>query len=413
MSQLHLDFHTFTLANGLRVLVHPDPALPQAIVNVLYRVGSKDENPNRTGFAHLFEHLMFRGSKHVPHYDTHVQRVGGQNNAFTHFDITNYYISLPANQIETAMWLESDRMLGLDFTEENLETEKRVVIEEFKQRYLNQPYGDAYLQLLPLHFQHHSYQWPVIGKHISHIEEATMEDVKDFFYGFYAPNNATLTVAGDVTVEQVKHLAEKWFGPIPFRELKKQKQTPEPVQQAHKLKTVHAEVPYPAVYNMFHIPAYGTRDYFIADILTDILTAGRGGKLNKKLVREDQIATRVSAFSWSMHDPGVLSIDAFVAEGKTPEQYQEALFQVIDDLQNLTQAALSRVQRKLASSFTLQQIKLQNKTFALAFSDAIGDPNLANATPEIYQSITLDEVKKAAATYLAPSNASTLFYLPQ
>ena len=184
---MNINYETFTLENGLRVLVHPDPSLPQAVVNVLYRVGSKDEDPERTGFAHLFEHLMFRGSKHVPNYDTHVQRVGGQNNAFTHFDITNYYISCPANQIETALWLESDRMLGLDFTEENLKAEKSVVIEEYKQRYLSQPYGDAYIRMLPVHFNNHSYQWPVIGKDISHIEEATMEDVKDFFFGFSIP----------------------------------------------------------------------------------------------------------------------------------------------------------------------------------------------------------------------------------
>ncbi|MFK7969760.1 MAG: M16 family metallopeptidase [Bacteroidia bacterium] len=410
---MNIQYEHFTLDNGLRVLVHQDPSLPQAVVNVLYRVGSKDEDPNRTGFAHLFEHLMFRGSKHVPNYDTHVQRVGGQNNAFTHFDITNYYISLPANQIETAFWLESDRMLGLDFTEENLEAEKSVVIEEYKQRYLSQPYGDAYIKMLPVHFQTHSYQWPVIGKDISHIEEASMQDVKDFFFGFYAPNNASLTVAGDVTLEQVKHLAEKWFGPIPSRKLKKKKLPTEPQQREHRQLEVLAKVPFAAVYNMFHIPPHSDRNYYIADIITDILSSGRNARLTRSLVRDRQLATQVNAFSWAMHDPGVLSIDGFVMQGKTPEAYQAALREELDDLQNLTEAELKRVQRKLAASFTLQQAKLQNKTFALAFSDALGNPDLANTTPEIYQSITLEEVKQSAAILLAESNSTTLFYLPE
>lgn len=410
---MNIEYNTFTLDNGLRVLVHHDASLPQAVVNVLYRVGSKDEDPERTGFAHLFEHLMFRGSANIPKYDTHVQRVGGQNNAFTHFDITNYYISLPANQIETAFWLESDRMLGLDFTEENLKAEKSVVIEEYKQRYLSQPYGDAYIRMLPVHFKKHSYQWAVIGKEIAHIEEATMQDVKDFFFGFYAPNNASLTVTGDVTVDQVKALAEKWFGPIPSRPLKKRPLPQEPVQQEHRTLEVRAKVPFAAVYNMFHIPPHKERNYYIADILTDILTSGRNAKLTQRLVRERQVATQINAFSWAMHDPGVLSIDGFVAQGTSPEEYQAALREELDALQNLTQDELRRVQRKLAASFTLQQTKLQNKTFALAFSDALGNPDLANTTPEIYQSISLEEVKEGAATFLAEANSTTLFYLPE
>jgi predicted Zn-dependent peptidase len=410
---MNIQYETFTLPNGLRVLVHPDPSLPQAVVNVLYRVGSKDEHPDRTGFAHLFEHLMFRGSKHVPNYDTHVQRVGGQNNAFTHFDITNYYISLPANQIETAFWLESDRMLGLDFTEENLEAEKSVVIEEYKQRYLNQPYGDAFIKMLPVHFNKHSYQSPVIGKDISHIEGATMQDVKDFFFGFYAPNNASLTVGGDVTVEQVKHLTEKWFGPIPQRNLKKHSLPQEPAQREHRQMEIRAKVPFAAVYNMFHIPPHNHRSYYIADIITDILASGRNAKLTRSLVREQQVATQVNAFSWAMHDPGILSIDGFVAQGKTPEEYHAALRKELDALQQLTETELQRVQRKLAATFTLQHTKLQSKTFALAFGDSLGDPELANTTPELYQSISLEEVKDAAAEFLAETNSTTLFYLPE
>ena len=217
----HIHYESFVLDNGLKVIVHEDHSIPKAVVDVVYKVGAKDEDEERTGFAHLFEHLMFGGSKHIEDYDTPLQRVGGENNAFTTNDITNYYITLPSNQLETAFWLESDRMLELDFSQHSLDVQKSVVIEEFKQRYLNKPYGDAHLILRSLHYKVHPYKWPTIGKEISHIEGASLDEVKDFFYGFYAPNNATLIVAGDVKTDEVRRLAEKWFGPIPNRKLKK------------------------------------------------------------------------------------------------------------------------------------------------------------------------------------------------
>src|SRR5882762_10287024 len=201
-------FNKFTLDNGLRVIVHEDNTTPMAVLNILYDVGARDEDPEQTGFAHLFEHLMFGGSVNIPHYDEPLQRVGGENNAFTSNDITNYYITLPAANIETAFWLESDRMLSLAFSEKSLEVQRNVVIEEFKQRYLNQPYGDVWLKLRPLAYKVHPYQWATIGKEISHIENATMDDVKGFFFKHYLPPNAILVVAGNVTVDQVKSLSE-------------------------------------------------------------------------------------------------------------------------------------------------------------------------------------------------------------
>lgn len=410
---LRINYETFTLDNGLKVIVHEDHSIPKAVVDIVYRVGSKDEEAHRTGFAHLFEHLMFEGSKHIPHYDTPLQRVGGQNNAFTSSDITNYYLSLPSNQLETAFWLESDRMLELGFSQEKLDIQKSVVIEEYKQRYLNQPYGDAHIKLRSLHFQTHPYKWPTIGKEIAHIEEATLEEVEEFFYGYYAPNNATMVVAGDIHPDDVRQLAEKWFGEIPRRTLKKHPLPQEPVQQEAKSMTVYGKVPFPAVYKMYHIPAHTDREYYVSDILTDLLSNGKSGLLFQHMVKTRQVSPQVGAFSWGMHDPGCISIDGKVAEDQTVEAYEAALSETLTQLQDLQEDDLGRIKGKLEATFVMQKTTILNKAMGLAISDALGDAELINRTPEIYHSITLDEVKEAASKYLAPENSSTLYYLPE
>ena len=410
---LHLNFETFYLDNGLKIIVHEDHSIPKAVVDILYKVGSKDEDENRTGFAHLFEHLMFEGSQHIPQYDVPLQRVGGQNNAFTTSDITNYYLSVPANQLETGFWLESDRMLQLAFSQKKLDIQKSVVIEEYKQRYLNQPYGNAHLLLRALHFEVHPYKWPTIGKDISHIEGASLQEVKDFFYGYYAPNNATLVVAGDVQTDQVLQLAEKWFGEIPRRDLKKHKIPQEPPQTGARHTTVKGNVPFAAVYKMYHIPAYTDEEYYVADMITDLLSNGKSSILNQYMVKEQQLSPGVNAFSWGMHDPGVISIDGKVAEGKSMEAYEKGLQESIDRLMDLTEEDMERIKGKLESTFVMQKTTMLNKAIGLAFSDSLGDANLINRTPEIYRSISLDQVKTAAAKYLAPENCSTLYYLPQ
>lgn len=410
---LHIPFEVHTLSNGLRIIIHPDRSIPKAVINVIYRVGAKDEDEHRTGFAHLFEHLMFEGSQHIPSYDTPLQRVGGQNNAFTTSDITNYYLSIPSNQLETGFWLESDRMLGLNFSQEKLDIQKSVVIEEFKQRYLNQPYGNAHLELRKLHYEVHPYHWATIGKEISHIAEATLEEVKDFFYGYYAPNNATLVVAGDVDVDQVLSLAEKWFGPIPTRNLKKQTLAQEPVQTEAKQIEYRGEVPFEAVYKMFHIPAHTDKAYYTADMITDILANGKSSLLHQHMTLEKEVSPNASAFSWGLHDPGIISIDGQVAAGKSIAEYETALQEVFDQLMEIDEDNLQRMKTKLSASFVIQKTRLLNKAIELAMSDVLGDPDLINKTPEIYQSITLKELKTAAAEILAPSNSSTLYYLPQ
>ncbi|MEO0469532.1 MAG: pitrilysin family protein [Bacteroidota bacterium] len=409
----HIHFESFFLENGLKVVVHEDHSVPKAVFDIIYRVGAKDEDPSRTGFAHLFEHLMFRGSKHIPNYDRPLQRVGGANNAFTSADVTNYYISLPANQLETAFWLESDRMLELDLTEEKLEAEKSVVIEEYKQRYLNQPYGNAHLKLRELHFETHPYHWSPIGKDISHIAEASMEDVKDFFYGYYAPNNATLVVAGDVKVDEVRQLAEKWFGGIPRRSLKKHPIPQESPQTAARSMSLHGPVPMEAVYRMYHVPAFQERDFFIADMITDLLSGGKSGMLFQDLVKEQQISPSVGAYIWPMHDPGMISLDGKVAPGKTISAYESAVDESLAKLQDVQPEDLQRVKGKQEAGYVMQRTTLLNKATSLAISDAIGDINLVNQTMDIYRSIELDEVKTVAETYLRPENCSTLYYLPE
>src|SRR6267154_1362686 len=310
-----IPFSQFTLENGLQVIVHEDTSVQIAVMNILYDVGSRDEHPDKTGFAHLFEHLMFGGSKNIPSYDEPLQLVGGENNAFTNTDITNYYLTVPAANLETGFWLESDRMLSLSFDPKVLEVQRKVVIEEFKQRYLNQPYGDVWLKLRPLAYSTHPYQWATIGKEVSHIEQATMDDVKDFFFSHYVPSNAVLVVAGNVTLDQVKQLAEKWFGPIPSGNKKKRTLPAEPRQNEKRILHTEAKVPANALYKTFHMPGRFHGDYYAVDMLSDILSRGESSRLYQALVKEKEIFNSISSFVMGTVDPGLLVLNGRLKEG--------------------------------------------------------------------------------------------------
>jgi zinc protease len=412
VSMSAVQFHAFTLSNGLKVIVHEDHSIALAVVNILYRVGARNEVEDKTGFAHLFEHLMFGGSKHIPSYDSCLQIVGGENNAFTTNDITNYYLTVPSNQLETGFWLESDRMLELDFSQKNLDVQKSVVIEEFKQRYLNKPYGDAHLILRGLHYTTHPYRWPTIGKEIAHIEKATLENVKEFFYGYYAPNNATMVVAGNVTVDQVKALAEKWFGDIPSRTLLHSPLPVEPPQTAPRKATVYRDVPYPSVYKMYHIPAKDSPEYFAADMITDLLSSGKAGHLYQHMVKEKQVATSVRAFSWGAHDPGAISIDGTVASGKTVEEYESALQEVLDGLLNIEESEMSRIKNSIESQYLMDRTTLLSKAMNLAICDSLGDVNLINTSLQGYLGLTRQDIIEGTRKYFRPENCSTLYYMP-
>src|SRR6201996_357630 len=325
-------FNRFTLDNGLRVIVHEDHTTPMAVLNILYDVGARDENPEQTGFAHLFEHLMFGGSVNIPIYDEPLQRVGGENNAFTSNDITNYYITLPSANLETAFWLESDRMLSLAFSKKSLEVQRNVVIEEFKQRYLNQPYGDVWLKLRPMVYKKHPYQWATIGKTIKHIEDAKMEDVKAFFKKHYNPQNAIMVVGGDIKTEDIKLLAEKWFGPIPAGEKYHRNLPQEPEQHEERRETVTAKVPLNDVYIAFHMGARLDPSYYVAELMSDILSRGNSSRLYRTLVKEKQLFSEVHAYISGSLDTGMFVFEGKPLEHVSTETAEAAIWEELEKL---------------------------------------------------------------------------------
>lgn len=407
-----INFQHFELDNGLRVFVHPDHDTPMAVLNVLYDVGSRDEEENKTGFAHLFEHLMFGGSVNIPNYDEPLQRVGGDNNAFTSPDITNYYITVPAVNLETAFWLESDRMLSLSFDPKVLEVQQSVVIEEFKQRYLNQPYGDVMLKLRPLAYKVHPYRWPTIGQEISHIEDATMADVKGFFGKHYLPNNAILVVAGNVTLEEVRRLSEKWFGPIPAGIRPERNLPAEPEQKEKRLIETEAEVPSDALYMAFHMPGRMDTLYHASDLMGDILGRGKSSRLYASLVEEKKLFNSLSAYVTGSVDPGLLMIEGKTNHGVGLEAAEAAVWELIHNFKKeaFSETELSKVKNKAESTLVFSELELLNRAMNLAFAVNLGNPNLVNVEGELIQGVKREEVMAQADKILKEENASVLRY---
>lgn len=407
-----ITFETYFLDNGLKVILHENLSVNKVAVNVLYRVGSRNENKDLTGLAHLFEHLMFSGSKNIPEYDTPLQLAGGQNNAFTSTDITNYYLVLPANQIETGLWLESDRMLELAFSQKSLDIQKSVVIEEFKQRYLNQPYGDAFLLIRPVHFQVHPYQWATIGKDISHIEKVTLEDIKSFFYHYYSPANATLVVAGGVPIEEMKKLVEKWFGSIPYREVKKTVLPQEPPQNEAKKIVAEREVPVSAFYRCYHVPERTHPHHAACDLITDLLSNGKNSRLYKHLILKTKVATSVNAYHWGAYDPGMLTIEAKINPEFTFDDFEKELKIAMEELyQTVDDKEIERMNNQLESMSLFGNTSIMNVAMNLAIYDSIKEPNLINTWQEPYWKVTPDDIRMVLDTYLKPENSTTLYYV--
>lgn len=407
-----IDFDSFKLANGLQVLVHEDPSVQIAVMNILYDVGSRDERSDKTGFAHLFEHLMFGGSLNIPSYDEPLQRVGGENNAFTNTDITNYYLTVPSDNLETGFWLESDRMLSLSFDPNVLEVQRKVVIEEFKQRYLNQPYGDVWLKLRPLAYQVHPYQWATIGKEISHIEEATMTDVKDFFYSHYLPNNAVLVVAGNVKRDQVEQLAEKWFGPIPSGKIPKRNLPTEPTQREKRMLEVEADVPAEALYKTFHMPGRFHSDFHAADLASDVLGRGDSSRLYQKLVKEKQVFNSVSAFTMGTIDPGLIVINGRVKENISLLDAEKELDEAISDFidKGVTDLELEKVKNQALSTLEFGEVEVLNRAMSLAFSSLSGDAGLVNREVELINKINAEDINRMGKEILRADNSSVMYY---
>jgi len=408
-----IDFSRFELANGLRVVVHEDKSTPMIAVNILYNVGARDESPDKTGFAHLFEHLMFGGSANIPNFDEPIQMAGGENNAFTNNDITNFYNILPAENIETAFWLESDRMLSLNFSKESLEVQRKVVLEEFKETCLNQPYGDVWHHISEMAYKVHPYQWPTIGKVPKHVEDATLEDVKNFFYKYYRPNNAILVVSGNTTVEIMKALSAKWFGQIPKGDDVGAKNIPqEPKQQQLVQRTKYAKVPIDSLYLAFHIPGRVDEDYYATDLLSDVLSNGASARLYRRLLKEKRLFSQIDAYITGNIDPGLLIIEGKPAEGVSLEQARAIIWEELEELKSelIPENELLKYKNKVESTLVFSEISILNKAINLAFFELLGDIDLINREKEIYQEITVADIQRLAQSIFVPENCSELYY---
>nr|WP_294870853.1 pitrilysin family protein [uncultured Pedobacter sp.] len=408
-----VDFNRFTLPNGLRVLVHEDDTTPMAVLNILYDVGARDEEQDRTGFAHLFEHLMFGGSVNIPSYDEPLQRVGGENNAFTSNDITNYYITLPAVNLETAFWLESDRMLSLAFSEKSLETQRNVVCEEFKQRYLNQPYGDVWLKLRPLAYKKHPYQWATIGQDLKQIEDAKMEDVKAFFKKHYNPQNAIMVVGGNVKTEDVKALAEKWFAPIPAGDKYNRNLPQEPLQTEERKETVKADVPLNAIYMAFKMPARQDPEYQSFDLMSDILSQGQSSRLYNSLLKEQQLFSDIHAYVTSSIDEGLFVVEGKLVQGVTVEAAEASIWAELTKLtqHEVTEEEITKVKNKSESIMVFAEMSLLDKAMNLAYYELLGDANGLNTEIDKYLAVTPQGILQAAKNTFVKEQCSTLYYL--
>lgn len=407
-----VNFERFTLDNGLTVLVHEDHNTAMAVVNILYKVGARDESPDQTGFAHLFEHLMFGGSVNIPSYDTPLQQVGGENNAFTSNDITNYYLTLPANNLETAFWLESDRMLSLAFSEQSLEVQRQVVCEEFKQRYLNQPYGDVWLRLRPLAYKVHPYRWATIGKELKHIEDAKMDDVKAFFHKFYTPQNAIMVVVGAVDFLEVRALAEKWFGDIPAGQHYERNLPGEPEQTEARREEIEAEVPVSSLYIAFHGPDRLAPTYQAMDLISDILSRGSSSRLYRALVKDKELFSEVNAYVMGSFGPNL-----FVVEGKplphiSMEEAEVALWSELEYLKKelILEDELQKVKNKIESTMLFAELSILDKAMNLAFYEAMDTAEDYNEEVQRYLRVTTKDIREMANTLFRKENSSTLIY---
>jgi predicted Zn-dependent peptidase len=403
------------LDNGLTVLVHEDPATPLATVNLLYKVGARDEDPDRTGFAHLFEHLMFGGSVNIPDYDSPLQLAGGDNNAFTNNDITNYYCTLPANNLETAFWLESDRMLSLAFTPKSLEVQRSVVIEEFKQRYLNQPYGDVWLLLRPLAYKVHPYQWATIGKEVAHIEHASLQEVRNFFHRYYAPDNAILVVAGGVKADEVFEQAARWFGTIERKTGIRLPYPAEPEQREMRELSVTRKVPYDALYMVFHCCSRLDPEFYALDLMTDILSRGKSSRLYNALVKQRKLFSELHAYGTGDFDKGLVVVEGKLVKGVRMEDAEAAVWEELDRLRTepVSAVELEKVKNKVESTLEFSEMDLSGRALNLAIAEYMGDPGLINTEVKLYARVNAEHIREQAQAVFRRDNLSVLRYFAE
>ena len=403
------------LDNGLRLVHHEDTSTQMVALNIVYDVGARDEHPDHTGFAHLFEHLMFGGSVHIPDYDAPLQLAGGENNAWTNNDITNYYLTVPKSNVEIGFWLESDRMLELAFSEQSLEVQRGVVMEEFKQRCLNQPYGDVGHLLRPLAYQTHPYRWPTIGKELSHVANATLDEVKSFFFRFYAPNNAVLAVTGNISWEETVRLAEKWFGSIPRREVPTRQLPQEPIQTEERRLTVERNVPLDALFMVFHICRRGDADYYAFDILSDILSNGRSSRFNQRLVQEKKLFSSIDAYISGTRDAGLFHISGKPSVGVSLEQAEAAVREELEELKHslVGEQELEKVKNKFESTQIFGNINYLNVATNLAWYELTGEAEDIDREVDNYRAVTAEQLRMVAEEAFRKENGVVLYYKKQ
>jgi len=410
-----IHFERFQLSNGLRVIVHEDVSTPMAVVNVLYDVGARDEDPGKTGFAHLFEHLMFGGSVNIEDFETPLQLAGGENNAYTTNDFTNYYIQLPAENIETAFWLESDRMLSLAFSEKSLEVQRKVVSEEFKEHYINKPYGDVWFKMRELAYKKHPYRWMTIGSQLSHIEQAQLTDVQQFFFKYYRPANAILVVAGNVKTAQVRLLAEKWFGDIPSGEKYNRSLPVEPLQHEIRQLEVTADVPLDALYKAYPMASRTEPGYYVADLITEVLGGGGSSRLHQALIKEKKLFSQIECYHTGSNDPGLVVVEGKLIKGVTLAEADKAIEEELDKIrtQKITEKELEKIKNKTEAAIVFEDMSVMNRANSLAIYELLGDVNMMNTELERYQSVTADEMLTTSRELFDPKNSNTLYYHSQ
>jgi len=384
-----------------------------AVINVMYNVGARNENEAHTGFAHLFEHLMFGGSSNIPDFDEPLQRVGGENNAYTTNDLTNYYEQLPAANLETALWLESDRMLSLDFSQKSLDVQRKVVCEEFKEHYINKPYGDLWKIIREQAYTTHPYKWMTIGKELSHIENATLDEVKSFFYEHYRPNNAILVIAGNVNTAEIKVLAEKWFGDIPAGKDQPQEIPQEPKQTTAKRITITKDVPVDVLVKSWHMGARLDPDYYTTDLISDILGGGASSRLHQRLVKEAKLFSSIDCFHTGSIDAGLLSIEGKLVKGVSIEDAESAVDKEVQQImtEKVAEKELEKVKNKTESMMAFEDLTLMSRATNLAFYELLGNVNLINTELEFYQKVTPDDILRVASALFQTSNSNTVHYL--
>ena len=407
-----IPFEKYKLDNGLTVILHKDVNTPIAAVNITYNVGSRDENPNRTGLAHLFEHLMFGGSKNIPRYDEPLQRVGGENNAFTSTDVTNYYLTLPVQNLETAFWLESDRMNELAFSKKSLENQRNVVIEEFKQVYLNQPYGDAMLLLSPLAYKVHPYQWNTIGKNVEQIAQTSMDEVKEFFYTFYAPNNAILSVAGNLDIDKTKTLIDKWFGTIPARKQYHRNLPQEPAQTEARTLEVERDVPVNCLYKAYKMGKRLDNNFHTIDLISDILSNGESSRLQQVLVKDKQLFSSINAYVSGTFDDGLLIFQGYLTPEISFQQAEESLLEELDKLKTnpISEHELEKVKNRVKTVLYYSELQVQDKAMNLGIAEIMEDAALVNEEEKMYDVVKCVDIYTESNKILQENSCSTLYY---